>query len=485
MAGLFDHDIKPMDVRELSKVPDFASYDSVRELYEKHRNKSDRVIVVIDDDPTGIQTVNGIDVYMGWSKELVLRAFEKGRMFYIQTNSRSMKACDSKRVNGEIMENIIEASDKTGRDFSVISRCDSTLRGHYPLETSVLKDVYEHKTGKRIDGEIFIPFFFEAGRVTYGDVHYVQEGGYLIPAGQTEFAKDKVFAFENSNLKYFIEEKTKGRYSHENVISVSIEMIRNMDVEGIANLLLSVKDFGKVIVNALCYEDLMVFTSALIDAENHGKRFLFRTAASFVKTYGFIKDKLLLDSRDFKCLSGGGKNQVLVIVGSHIRKSTLQLEKLLCCERVLPVELDVNSIIKDENTREKEIRTRLNMINMGLKSGKNPVLYTSRKLITADSANKEDNFLIYRAVSDALSEIVRLVEVRPDCVISKGGITSSDVAVKGLGISKAEVLGQILPGVPVILAGDESKWPGIPYVIFPGNVGGEEDLKTVYEKIAG
>ena len=75
--------------------------------------------------------------------------------------------------------------------------------------------------------------------------------------------------------------------------------------------------------------------------------------------------------------------------------------------------------------------------------------------------------------------------MKPGFVLAKGGITSADVGVKGLGIRKALVLGQIEPGIPVWKALAESKFPNIPYIIFPGNVGEDETLKNAVKKLLG
>jgi uncharacterized protein YgbK (DUF1537 family) len=64
-------------------------------------------------------------------------------------------------------------------------------------------------------------------------------------------------------------------------------------------------------------------------------------------------------------------------------------------------------------------------------------------------------------------------------VITKGGITSSDIATRALGIRRSLALGQVLPGVPAIRCGDQTKWPGLPLIIFPGNVGQEDALTQV------
>lgn len=67
----------------------------------------------------------------------------------------------------------------------------------------------------------------------------------------------------------------------------------------------------------------------------------------------------------------------------------------------------------------------------------------------------------------------------PSFIIGKGGITSSEIGTKALKVKKALVLGQVLKGIPVWLTDSESKFPNMPYVIFPGNVGDENALFDV------
>jgi uncharacterized protein YgbK (DUF1537 family) len=73
--------------------------------------------------------------------------------------------------------------------------------------------------------------------------------------------------------------------------------------------------------------------------------------------------------------------------------------------------------------------------------------------------------------------------VRPKFIVAKGGITSSDLATKGLSAEKAFVLGAITPGVPVWQMDSKSKFPGISYVVFPGNVGNQNSLLEVCRKL--
>ena len=184
-----------------AKIPSVDAKFFHNELAETLKN-FDKKIIVLDDDPTGVQTVNGISVYTDWTSESIAAGFaEKNSMFFILTNSRAFSAEKTRAEHKKIAEQICAAAN--GKDFIIISRSDSTLRGHYPLETQTLRQTLE-SCGKKIDGEVLMPFFKEGGRFTIGNIHYVQEGDYLTPAGETEFAKDKTFGYKNSDLAAYV-----------------------------------------------------------------------------------------------------------------------------------------------------------------------------------------------------------------------------------------------------------------------------------------
>lgn len=168
-------------------------------------------IVVLDDDPTGIQTVNGGSVYTDWSEKSIREGFrEKNNLFFLLTNSRAMTEEETIATHRLIGERVVKASRESDIPFLVISRGDSTLRGHYPAETETLRRTIEQVSDIRYDGEVICPFFPQGGRYTSGNIHYVSDGGRLIPAGETEFARDKTFGYKNSHLGKWVEEKTGG-----------------------------------------------------------------------------------------------------------------------------------------------------------------------------------------------------------------------------------------------------------------------------------
>ena len=433
-----------------------------------------RKVAVLDDDPTGTQTVHNTPVLTDWSVEaLQAELLSELPAFYILTNSRSLTLSAAQALNAEIGRNLIEAGKRVSRDFVVVSRSDSTLRGHFPGEVEALA----HGLGKDFNGWIIIPFFLEGGRYTIGDTHYVEEGEWLIPAAETEFARDSVFGYRSSNLRDWVEEKTGGRISSEDVLSISVEDLRMEGPPGITERLSSLRRSKICVVNAAGYRDVEVFVKGLLDTEAQGRRFLYRSAASFVRVRAGISPRPLLSSADLDLPNQGGG---LTLVGSYVPKTTRQLQKLLALPHMEGIEMDVEELLNGDRS-SAEIDRVLRTAESLLQSEKDVVIYTSRRLMTAGHA--EGDLSIGSRVSDALITTLQRISAKLRYLIAKGGITASDVATKGLNVRRALVLGQILPGVPVWRLGTESRHAGIPYVVFPGNVGGDEALAETVQAL--
>ena len=461
-----------------------TSFQKIDEAYidsllKKEIEANNKKIVVLDDDPTGVQTVHDISVYTNWDKDSIRQGFEEeNNLFYVLTNSRGFTEDQTTKAHHEIAEVVDEVARETGKEYIFISRSDSTLRGHYPLETQLLKADYEKNTGKTIDGEIMCPFFKEGGRFTIDNVHYVKYGEELVPANETEFAKDKTFGYTAYTMPEYIEEKTKREYKAADVTCISLEDIHNMDIDKIEAQLMEVTGFNKVIVNAVDYADVKVFCTALYRAMAKGKVFMFRTAAAIVKVMGAVTDQPLLTREQMvvKETTNGG----IVVVGSHTEKTTKQVECLKELKEIEFIELDA-TLVKDDDAFEEEVSRCLAREEECIRAGKTVCCYTTRALITADTGDKEDELRLSVKISDAVQSLVGRLSITPSFVIAKGGITSSDVGTKALEVKKANVLGQIKPGIPVWQTGEESKFPLTPYVIFPGNVGEISTLKEAVE----
>ena len=451
----------------------------VDKLLAEEIAKNNRKIVVLDDDPTGVQTVHDIHVYTGWDEESIRKGFlEENNLFYILTNSRGFTEEETTKAHNEIAAVVDKIAKETGKEYIFISRSDSTLRGHFPLETRLLRENYEKNTGKTIDGEILCPFFKEGGRYTIDNVHYVKYGDELVPANETEFAKDKTFGYSAATMPEYVEEKTKGEFKAADVTCISLEDIHNMDFDKIEAQLMAVKDFNKIIVNSVGYADIKVFCVALYRAMAKGKVFMFRTAAAIVKVMGGVTDQPLLTRKQMvvKETQNGG----IIVVGSHTNKTTAQVEELKKLTDIEFIEMDA-TLVKDEKAFAAEVDRCLKKEEECIRAGKTVCCYTTRALITADTGNKEDELRLSVRISDAVQSLVGRLTVTPAFVIAKGGITSSDVGVKALAVKQANVLGQIRPGSPVWQTGEESKFPLTPYVIFPGNVGEAETLREAVE----
>lgn len=436
-------------------------------------------IVVVDDDPTGTQTVHDTPILTEWSTTRLENELSAGPgLFYILTNSRSVAVDAACRIAREVGTNLRAAAEATKRRLVLVSRSDSTLRGHYPAEVTALAEA----AGQADSVHVIIPFFEDGGRWTIDDVHYVVEGEWLTPAAETPFARDASFGFSKSDLKEWVEEKTGGAVSAGSVRSIGLATLRSDGPDEVARQLLACSPGDVCVVNAVTARDMEVFVLGAMQAAKGGAPLLFRTAASFVQVRAGLETRPLL-SREEVCgdAAGGG----LIVVGSYVPKSTRQLECLLdrCGSgRLARLEMRVDALL-ETSRRDREIGRCTEHANRGVASGRDVIVYTSRDLVTGPTSL--ESLQIGQQVSAAVADVVRGLATRPRFVVAKGGITSSDVATEGLGVKRALVLGQLISGVPVWRLGDESRFPGLGYVVFPGNVGDDEGLFQVYQKCVG
>ena len=450
--------------------------------YQEALKRFDKKVIVLDDDPTGVQTVHGISVYTDWSEKTFQDGFEeKNNMFFILTNSRAMTRDASVYEHHLMAERIVRAAKDNNRDFVLISRSDSTLRGHYPTEPETLRHTVEALSDICFDGEIIYPFFLEGGRYTIDNVHYVKEGNTLVPAGQTEFAHDKTFGYHASHLGEWIQEKTGDAIKPEDCIYIELNDLRALKYEKITSQLLQAHDAARIIVNSIDYCDVKAFTIAFIDAVNRGKHFIFRSAAAITKVLGGVPDRPLLTREEL--VTPGSVPGGIVIIGSHVQKTTRQLEALEAAN--LPVtfiEFNVSTALTPGGLDIEKARVTAEVEHV-LRAGGSVTVYTSRQLLVPDDGDKEKALSLSVAISNALTGIVSDLSVRPAFIVAKGGITSSDVGTKALRVHRATVMGQIKPGIPVWMTGEESKFPHMPYVIFPGNVGEVTTLRDIVAEL--
>ena len=452
--------------------PEYQELDisAVREQFLK----SEKTIVVLDDDPTGTQTCYDVTVLTGWNVELIQEELEKKpSILFLLTNSRSLSEPDAVKLATEIGRNLKKAGEKSGREMIVISRSDSTLRGHFPAEVDAVASALDMTEAVTV----LIPAFLEGGRYTIDDIHYIAEKEELVPVSDTPFARDVVFGYQHADLKKWVEEKTRGRVRASQVSSISIEDIREGGPERVSEKLIACKQGATCIMNAASYRDLEVIAMGLMQAESAGKKLVYRTSATIVPIRAGLQSGKIYQPQHAVFRVGH-----LVIVGSHVPKTTSQLTWLLEQGDYKSIEVNVADILEAEEISSKA-EAIVQQTDSWIAGGKNVVIHTSRRLEVGN--DPESSLKINALVSDFLVSLVKGLTVRPKFIVAKGGITSSDVATKGLSAQKALILGPVIPGVPVWQMDEKSKFPGIIYVVFPGNVGDEQALLEVCKKFEG
>ena len=430
-------------------------------------------IIVIDDDPTGSQTVHSCLLLLKWDVATLKQGLlDESPIFFILANTRALTPADAERTTRDVCHNLKQALVETNtQEFLVVSRSDSTLRGHYPLET----DVIAQELGP-FDAHFMVPAFFEAGRITLESTHYIEADGVRTPVHQTEFAKDSVFGYSHSYLPDYVAEKTNNKIVGDQVKRFTLDILQHDTTEQ----LMALKDNVCVVVDAQQQQDLDRFSQELLAAADQGKKFLFRSAASLLTSLAALPAQPISSAE----MARYTRNQKpgVVLVGSHVKKTTRQLEYLLQQSGVVGLDVDVSRLKENPDQASAMVTEILSQVNTIYGQAKTAVIYTSRQELTfADTTTR---LAFGEAVSNLLMDIVRGLPAHIGFLISKGGITSNDTLSNGLALTSARLLGQVIPGVSVVTTGAEHpQFPNLPVVLFPGNVGGDDAVAAAYHRM--
>jgi uncharacterized protein YgbK (DUF1537 family) len=433
-------------------------------------------IIALDDDPTGSQTVHGCLLLTRWDVATLTEALcDDSPLFFVLGNTRGMGPDEAAAVTREICVNLRAALDglaEQGRVIHpvIVSRSDSTLRGHYPVET----DVIAEELGP-FDAHFLVPAFFEGGRITRGGTHYLVVDGVPVPVHETEFAQDSVFGFRTGFLPDYVAEKTAGRISADHVERFGLEDVRGDLGPRLRGLT------GNVCcaVDAERQADLDGFARQVLAAAADGKRLLFRSAASLLTAFAQLPPQPVAPQDMARFVRAGRPG--VVLVGSHVAKSTRQLEHLIDRGDASPIEIVLDRL---NSERAGLLAGVLERAQAAIDAGQGVVLYTSRG--ERQFPTTAERLAFGERVSDLLVDIVRRLPADIGFLISKGGITSNDTLSKGLALRTARVLGQVRAGCSVVRCpADHPRFPDLPVVIFPGNVGDDETLAEVYRTLTG
>jgi uncharacterized protein YgbK (DUF1537 family) len=431
-------------------------------------------IIVLDDDPTGSQTVHSCLLLTQWDVEtLKLGLTDAAPIFFVLTNTRAMEPAQAAAVTREVCQNLKIAIAEVGLiDFLVVSRSDSTLRGHYPIET----DVIAAELGG-FDAHFLMPAFFEGGRITRNSIHYLLVNGVETPVHKTEFARDSVFGYSHSYLPDYVAEKTHGKIPADRVVQFLLPEVRS----GSLDKLMQLERNRCCVVDGEQQSDFDKFAADILTAASQGKKFLFRSGASILTSLANLGPQPIPATEMSKYVRDGKPGAI--IIGSHVQKTTEQLAQLLKAQGIIGVEIDVSQLISDKpNIRTELLTTTINKINDIHADGNTPAIYTSRQELSFDSTSARLAF--GESVSALLMDIVRALPADIGFLISKGGITSNDTLSSGLAMSTARSLGQIVPGCSAIVTPPtHPQFPNLPVVLFPGNVGDADALAVAYLRL--
>ena len=437
-------------------------------------------IIIFDDDPTGSQTVYGCPLLLNWDEQTLEKAFKQpSPLIFILANTRSLSpdlAVEKTRAICSSIKKFFLIQGYSKEDYFYISRGDSTLRGHGVLEPAILAEELGpfHAT-------FHIPAFLEGGRTTEKGIHYLNG----IPVHRTDFGRDSVFGFSTSDLAKWIEEKSFGKIQAEKILHIEIKQLEIAfnNEEGFISLLSFLSQLENnisVVVDAKLPHHLETLARA-IKVVSKEKRFLFRTAASFINSLSGlpINPKSTADLVSLKSKNNQFQYKPgLIMVGSHVKLATAQLDFLLKDNSCKGLEIPVSKladIFASEDCKnlildlEDKILSKIDNI---LYTKKIPVLYTTREEMQFSSHSTRMKYGL--ELAEFMAILVGKISNKFGYIISKGGITTQLLLQRGLNLNQVILKGQILPGLSIVQSNSDQN--NLPVVTFPGNLGNEKTL---------
>ncbi|AII42197.1 hypothetical protein KR100_02100 [Synechococcus sp. KORDI-100] len=443
-------------------------------------------VVAIDDDPTGSQTVHGCPLLLRWDVPTLRRGLRHpSPLLFLLADTRALTPESAAQRNREIASNLDQALGAEGlrrHDLLLVSRGDSTLRGHGVLEPAVLEQAFGP-----FDATFHVPAFLEGGRTTLNGVHRLHGQ----PVHTTAFARDRLFGYSSSDLAIWLEQKSGGE-----IQAAEVDLIHGRDLDqacaddqsALIARLQQLQGNRPVVVDAERMEQLQAFAAA-VWAVRHRKRFLFRAAASLVKALADPGPQRLDASelaRLRRCDAAGQGLPGLVMVGSHVPLADQQLERLLGESTCSAIELPVRRIARVLEGPTAELllsdletiwRTELQDV---LTLGRTPVLFSSRGELTFASERESRRFS--QEMARLMARLAAALAPELGYLISKGGITTQTLLTHGLRLEAVQLEGQLLPGLSLVRP-LEGVFSGLPILTFPGNLGEAGTLRDAWQRM--
>ncbi len=418
-------------------------------------------VAILDDDPTGVQTLAGIKVVLDWQPGRIETVLARASALHVLTNTRAFAPDEARALIGSAAAAVMQARS----DAVVVLRGDSTLRGHVFEEYLGLCDA---RGGPKSPVLLLVPALPSAGRVTIAGVHYLTRDGERIPVHETEYARDGIFSYRTSSLVEWVEARSCGYFAAANGINVDLEAIRARGASAVAEALRAADRRDAPSAVAADAE-----TAADVDAIAQGFREATELGAKVVLRGGPTIAAALTGATAVEPADFPAADRVLVVCGSYVAQSTRQLQTLLSAYPSSLVEVDPERLASGD---EIEIQRAASDTRVRLDSGL--AVVSTPRIRPALLTDLESG----RKIALGLADIVRALDLRDVVTVVKGGITSAVILRNGFGMKEADVIGPVLPGV--------AHWIGIDarereqrVLVVPGNVGDDNLLADVVRLI--
>jgi len=438
-------------------------------------------LIVLDDDPTGSQTVHSCPLLLRWDANSLRQGLaHPSPLLFVLANTRALEpeaACERVREICQALKPLLAESVAAGRwdRWMVICRGDSTLRGHFPLEA----DVVAEELGP-FDSTLLVPAFIGGGRTTVQGMHLLHGE----PVHRSAFAQDGFFSYSTSYLPDWVEEKSAGRIATDQVEIVTVLELNQASESQAAfdSLCRRLQSFHRnviVTLDAQTDEHINILGSIVRCVHGSGHRMMAQSAASFLSGLADLPPQPLSPHALptlRRCTEAGYSMPGLVVVGSHVPLADMQLRCILsdpctegieiCADNILTI-LDGSASDQNLVSLVEDLTVQVQII---LDQNLTPVLFTSRG--ERASMSSQQRRWLGDALAGSMARVVRQLSPQLGYVISKGGITTHAILADGLKMRVVELQGQLLPGLSFVMADT------LPVVTFPGNLG---DRSTLYE----
>lgn len=428
-------------------------------------------IIVLDDDPTGSQTVHSCYLLLRWDLDTLREALrDPAPIFFILANTRALTEAEAIATTLDICTNLkaaLQAENIT--NYWLVSRSDSTLRGHFPAEPEAIAQVFGE-----FDACFHAPAFFEGGRITKEGTHYIAKGNQLTPVHQTEFAQDPVFKFASSFLPEFIAEKTQGAIAATNVDIVEPDTLPAPFTE----YLLSLHNNKQVVLSATKQEDFDQLVDPIQQATHQGQKFLFRSAASLLTSCAHLGTQPIPAAAIAHYRQSPKPG--IIFVGSYTKNTTEQLNQILTLDNVEGIEIDL-AACQNNQSRKQFIKTIIPHITQLFAQNITPIIFTPRTFQPQQDPITQLQF--GHNINHFFGELIEKLPSDLGYLISKGGNTTNQLLSNGFQLNKIFLLGQIIPGCCLVQTSTSHRFPALPIVLFPGNVGDRQSLITAYQRL--